>query len=164
MAAASFYFTTEMSMLPKIISGEKLQVANELHSIIWSFSYTIGMALSGFVVYLFGVQIAFILDTFMFIVSFYLLYKLKLDIEVIKTKESIIKMMRATFSYLKNNHHAFHLMLAHAFVGLTAFDALVALMVNQYYSYVLATSLALGLLHASRAVGLVKALYYSATG
>ncbi|MFT7004863.1 MAG: DHA3 family macrolide efflux protein-like MFS transporter [Sulfurimonas sp.] len=38
MAAASFYFTTEMSLLPKILHGDKLQKANELHSIIWSFS------------------------------------------------------------------------------------------------------------------------------
>ena len=64
MAAASFYFTTEMSLLPKIIGGDKLQKANELHSIIWSLSYTMGMALSGFVVYIFGVKTAFILDAF----------------------------------------------------------------------------------------------------
>jgi hypothetical protein len=46
-------------------------------------------------------------------------------------------------------------MLIHAFVGLTAFDALVALMVDKYYASIIATSLALGLLHASRALGLV---------
>ena len=46
-------------------------------------------------------------------------------------------------------------MLIHAFVGLTAFDALVALMVDKYYASVIATSLALGLLHTSRAIGLV---------
>lgn len=46
-------------------------------------------------------------------------------------------------------------MLIHAFVGLTAFDALVALMVDKYYASVIATSLALGLMHASRAIGLV---------
>lgn len=46
MAAASFYFTTEMSLLPKILNGKKLQTANEIHSIIWSLSYTFGMALS----------------------------------------------------------------------------------------------------------------------
>jgi len=155
MAAASFYFTTEMSLLPKILSGDKLQIANELHSIIWSFSYTTGMAISGFVVYILGVQIAFILDAFMFVISFFLLYNLKLDIDIIKTDETILEMMGATFSYLKKNPHAFHLMLAHAFVGLTAFDALVALMVDKYYASIIATSLALGLLHASRAIGLV---------
>ncbi|QOY52831.1 MFS transporter [Candidatus Sulfurimonas baltica] len=155
MAAASFYFTTEMSLLPKILDGNKLQKANELHSIIWSFSYTLGMALSGFVVYLFGVKVAFILDAFMFMVGFALLYNLDIKVEIIKNSENLLEMMRDTFRYLKRFPHAIHLMLMHSFVGLTAFDALVALMVDKYYASVIATSLALGLMHASRALGLV---------
>jgi len=122
---------------------------------IWSFSYTLGMALSGFVVYSFGVEVAFIVDAFMFVVSFFLLLRVKLEVEIIKTQESFIVMMSETFRYLKRTPLAFHLMLMHAFIGLTAFDALVALMVDKYYASVIATSLALGLLHASRAVGLV---------
>ena len=155
MAAASFYFTTEMSLLPKILSGEKLQRANELHSIIWSFSYTLGMALSGFVVFLFGIKIAFILDASMFVVAFWLLYRLSIEVEFIKSTESLLQMMGDTFRYLKKYPHALHLMLIHAFVGITAFDALVALMVDKYYAGIIATSLALGLLHAFRALGLV---------
>ena len=113
------------------------------------------MALSGFVVYLFGVKAAFILDALMFCGAFILLYRLEIEVEVIKSKENFLGMMKDTFSYLKSSPSAIHLMLIHAFVGLTAFDALVALMVNQYYATIIATSLALGLLHASRAVGLV---------
>ncbi|MEA3331754.1 MAG: MFS transporter [Campylobacterota bacterium] len=155
MAAASFYFTTEMSLLPKILEGMKLQKANELHSIIWSLSYTLGMAISGFVVYWLGVKIAFVLDACMFVVGFFLLFNLNIRVEVIKTGENLFQMMRDTFKYLKRSPHAIHLMIIHAFVGLTAFDALVALMVDKYYASVIATSLALGLLHASRAIGLV---------
>ena len=155
MAAASFYFTTEMSLLPKILHGDKLQRANELHSIIWSFSYTLGMALSGFVVYAFGIKFAFILDTFMFIIGFVLLYRLEIQVEFTKSTEHLLEMMVDTFRYLKKYPHAAHLMLVHAFVGLTAFDALVALMVDKYYASVIATSLGLGLMHASRALGLM---------
>jgi MFS family permease len=155
MAGASFYFTTEMSLLPKILGGQNLQRANELHSIIWSFSYTIGMAMSGFIVYLFGVEVAFILDGFMFIIAFFLLYSLDINIEIVKTGENFLEMIQDTFRYLKQSHIAIHLILVHAFVGLTAFDALVALMVDYYYASFIATSLALAMLHASRAVGLV---------
>jgi len=155
MAAASFYFTTEMSLLPKILHGDKLQRANELHSIIWSLSYTLGMAISGFVVYALGVKVAFLLDAFMFFIAFYLLFTLKIEIEHIEIKENIFRMMRSTFTYLKVTPKALHLMIIHAFVGFTAFDALVALMVDHYYASLIAASLALGLLHASRAVGLV---------
>ena len=155
MAAASFYFTAEMSLLPKLLDDSKLQKANEVHSIIWSLSYTLGMAISGFIVYMLGVKIAFLLDGVLFMISFYLLYNLTFTVEVHKNGEKFIAMMLDTFSYLKKTPHALHLMLVHAFVGLTAFDALVALMVDNYYASIIATSLALGLLHASRAIGLV---------
>jgi len=155
MAAASFYFTTEMSLLPKLLNGKKLQKANELHSIIWSLSYALGMAVSGFVVYVFGVKFAFILDAFMFVIGFVLLYRLEINVECTKSTDHLLEMMKDTFRYLKKYPHAAHLMIVHAFVGLTAFDALVALMVDKYYASVIATSLALGLMHASRAVGLM---------
>ena len=155
MAAASFYFTTEMSLLPKILDGKKLQLANEIHSIIWSLSYTTGMAISGFVVYMLGVKVAFVLDASMFIVAFMLLYGLEIKVEMQAKREHLFLMMKDTLKYLKRSPLAVHLMIVHAFVGLTAFDALVALMVEKYYAGVIATSLALGLLHSSRAIGLV---------
>ena len=155
MAAASFYFTTEMSLLPKVLDGDKLQKANELHSIIWSISYTLGMAISGFVVYIFGIKLAFVLDALMFVLAFKLLWGLEISVQMQKSKENFLSMMKDTFVYVKKTPKALHLMLVHSFVGLTAFDALVALMVDTYYASIIATSLALGLLHSSRAVGLV---------
>ncbi len=155
MAAASFYFTTEMSLLPKILDGDKLQKANEIHSIIWSLSYTLGMAISGFVVYALGVKVAFILDASIFVVAFYLLFKLEILVTMHPVKDKFLSMMLDTFSYLSQTPKALYLIIVHAFVGLTAFDALVALMVDQYYASVIATSLALGLIHSARALGLV---------
>jgi MFS family permease len=155
MAAASFYFTTEMSLLPKILSGNKLQLANELHSIIWSISYTFGMAISGFVVYAMGIKFAFLLDTLMFIFGFILLYKLEINVVFEKSKENLLQMMADTFKYLQFNPRAFHLMVVHAFVGLTTFDALVALMADRYYASIISVSLAIGLMHSARAFGLM---------
>ncbi len=60
MGASSFYFTLEMSLLPRILDSNSLKLANEIHSIIWSFAYTFGMDISGFVVYLVGVKTAFL--------------------------------------------------------------------------------------------------------
>jgi len=155
MAAASFYFTAEMSLLPRILSGEKLQLANELHSIIWSFSYTFGMAISGYFVYLFGVKSAFLLDAFLFVIAFFILLSTSIKVIIKESSQNLFKMMIDTFKYLKSEIKVLHLMLIHAFVGFTAFDALVALLVDNYYHSVLATSLSLGLLHSFRAIGLV---------
>ncbi|MEA1917054.1 MAG: MFS transporter, partial [Campylobacterota bacterium] len=155
MGASSFYFTVEMSILPRIVTGDKLRIANEIHSIIWSFSYTFGMAIGGLVVYLVGVKSAFLIDAFMFVIAFNLLYFLNLEIKRENHKTTAYRMFFETFSYFKQEPKIFALILLHAFIGFSAFDALVALSVNAYYSSVIAVSLAIGMINASRAVGLV---------
>ncbi|MBD3830711.1 MAG: MFS transporter, partial [Arcobacter sp.] len=69
MSAASMFFSTEMSLLAKLLNGKPLQMANEIHSIIWSFTYAVGMAVSGFVVNSFGHKTAFIIDAIIFAVA-----------------------------------------------------------------------------------------------
>lgn len=155
MASASFYFTTEMSLLPKILDDIQLKKANELHSIIWSASYTLGMTTGGFIVFYFGIKAAFLLDAMMFLIAFVLLFNLKINVEHIGTKEKLFKMMGDTFVYLKKYPKAIHLMLLHSFVGFSAYDALIALMADKYYASIVAASLSIGLLNASRAIGLV---------
>lgn len=155
MAAASFYFTTEMSLLPKLLNSDELKIANELHSIIWSLTYTLGMMLGGFVVYLSSVKMAFLLDVFMFAVAFFMLSRLKIEFIEGRVSQSIITMMADTLRYLKSNQKAVHIMLLHSIVGFSAYDALVALIADKYFASILAISLALGFLNASRAIGLV---------
>jgi len=155
MGASSFYFTLEMSFLPRILEGEKLKLANEIHSVIWSFSYTFGMAISGFVVYLVGVKIAFLLDALLFVAALSLLKSLIFPEHESKAVTGFIAMFKDSFVYFKKEPHIKHLILLHAFVGFTAFDALVALIVEKYYTQVVAVALGLGLMHSLRAVGLV---------
>jgi len=155
MGAASFYFTIEMSLLPKILEGRELQLANEIHSIIWSLSYTVGMALSGFLVYKLGVKVAFITDGLIFVIAFALLMNLKISIESEKAKENFFDTFKEGLQYLRGNKKIMHLILIHASVGFTVFDALVTLMAKEYYISLLAIPLAIGLLHSVRALALV---------
>lgn len=155
MGSASFYFTIEMSLLPKILEGKSLQYANEIHSIIWSLSYTLGMAISGFLVYKLGVKVAFIIDGFLFIIAFFLLAKLNITVVFEKTKENFVDTFKEGLVYLRKNKKIIHLIVIHASVGFTVFDALVTLMAKQYYISILAVPLAIGLLHSVRALALV---------
>ncbi|MFH0710815.1 MAG: MFS transporter [Pseudomonadota bacterium] len=154
MGAASFQFTVEMSLLPKIVEGKALQYANEIHSIIWSFSYTFGMALGGAVVYYIGTTYAFLLDAVLFIVVLSLVLILKIEIEIKKNNERFLTMMGDAFRYIQREPIVMHLMLLHAVVGFTAFDALVVLSVEKYYTSIVAVSLGIGLVNAFRAIGL----------
>lgn len=155
MGASSFHFTVEMSLLPRILEGKSLQTANEIHSIIWSLSYTVGMALSGIVVYWVGTNVAFMLDAGLFVIVFILLQKLVLDLKSENENSRFTTMMREAYRYVRANKIVLHLMVLHAVLGFTAFDALIALSVQHYYADIIAVSLGIGLLNASRALGLV---------
>lgn len=155
MGASSFHFTVEMSLLPRILEGKSLQTANEIHSIIWSLSYTVGMALSGIVVYWVGTSVAFMLDAGLFVIVFILLQKLVLDLKSENENSHFTTMMREAYRYVRTNKIVLHLMILHAVLGFTAFDALIALSVQHYYADIIAVSLGIGLLNASRALGLV---------
>lgn len=155
MGASSFHFTVEMTLLPRILEGKALQAANEIHSMIWSLSYTLGMALSGLVVYWVGVTTAFLLDAGLFIIVLILIRTIKIEIELSQNGSKLGLMMREAFVYIRQNPIVYHLMILHAILGFTAFDALVALAAKHYYSQIIAVSLGIGLLNAARAIGLV---------
>ena len=155
MGSASIFFTTEMSLLPKLLTGKILVKANELHSVIWSFTFTAGMALGGIVVNIWGVKISFLIDGIFFVTALFILTKIDFKIEAVKFEENIFKSIKDGINYLKNNKYLFHYIFLHASVGLTAFDALVTLLADYKYKYILAVPLAIGLSNSIRAFALM---------
>ena len=155
MGSASIFFTTEMSLLPKLLSGEALVKANELHSIIWSFTFAAGMAIGGVIVNIFGVRVSFIIDSMFFLTALAILSKIDFKVTTAKIDEHIFQSIKDGLSYLKNNKHLFHYMFLHAVVGFTAFDTLVTLLTDYKYKYILAVPLAIGITNGVRAFALM---------
>jgi MFS family permease len=155
MGSASMFFTTEMTLLPKLLTGVALVKANEIHSIIWSFTFTAGMAAGGIVVNMFGIKTSFIIDGLFFLSAIAILSTITFNVEVNKVTSSIINSIKEGVSYLLNNKHLFHYMFLHAAVGLTAFDTLVTLLADYKYKYVIAIPLAIGLSNSIRAFALM---------
>ncbi|WP_107811829.1 MFS transporter [Campylobacter concisus] len=151
------YFQVEMSVLPKILSKENLKLANEIHSIIWAVSYTAGMGLAGVYIHFFGIKSAFLLDGILYIFSFGFLYFLNLQGLKPEFIEKPLKMLKNGLKYLKENRLIVHLIFLHAFVGITAYDALIALLADYKYANLLSTSLIIGLLNTSRSISLMFA-------
>ncbi len=154
MSAASMFFSSEMSLLAKISSGKKLQMANEIQSIIWSFTYAVGMALSGFVVNLYGAKTAILIDVLIFILAFFVFIQIKIDLEYKKVEEKILELMLDGLRYIKNNKIILHLIFLHASVGLTSYDALITILAKNEYKELIAVPLAIGLSNSIRAVAL----------
>ena len=155
MGSASMFFTTEMTLLPKLLSGEALVKANEIHSIIWSFTFTAGMAIGGIIVSIFGVKISFLIDGVFFVFALIILSQIHFKIETEKVHKSILNSIKDGASYMQKNKHLIHYMLLHASVGLTAFDTLVTLLADYEYKLVLAVPLAIGITNAIRAFALM---------
>jgi MFS family permease len=154
MTAASLFFTAEMSLLPQVVTGDELREANELHSIIWSVSYALGMAIGGVATNMFGTHNVFLIDAFLFLVGIYLFSSIHIK-EVKKKVEPFIDMIKNGFLYIKNHHLIFHLMLLHAVVALTSIDALINLLTDFHYKYIIAIPLAIGWINATRALALM---------
>jgi len=155
MGSASMFFTTEMSLLPKLLSGEALVKANEIHSIIWSFTFTAGMAIGGIIVSIFGEKISFLIDGVFFLSALVILTQIHFNVEMETVHKSIINSIRDGVSYIKDNKHLLHYMLLHASVGLTAFDTLVTLLADYEYKLILAVPLAIGITNSVRAFALM---------
>ncbi len=152
--AGTIIFTAEMSYLPKVISGEMLKEANEVHSIIWSSTFAFGMALGGLSTYYFGYIGTFMIDFSFYVIAFFVM--LKLPIEIIRNKaQSAWSATKEVFGYIKTNPKIVHIIILHSSVGLTVFDTIVTLLAKQNYKYIIAVPLAIGWINFSRALALM---------
>ena len=154
-SAASLLFSAEMALFPKVVKGEMLKNTNEIHSIIWSLSYASGMAVGGIATYYLGYDAAFIIDAVLYGIAVLLLLGLKLSLEKVVHTDSNWQMFKDGFNYLRSKRKIIHLILLHAAIGLTSFDALITLLADFQYKEVIAVPLAIGLMNATRAIGLM---------
>lgn len=155
MGAGVVYFQTEMSLLPNIVNKKNLKLANEIHSIIWAISYTAGMGLAGIFIYYFGIKASFVFDFGLYLVGIWILTRLKAP-DIIKiTSQNIFKMMREGLNYIKANRVLMHIIFLHSFVGVTAYDNLIALMAKYQYKEIMSVSLIIGFMNMTRAISLV---------
>ena len=160
MSAASFYFTSEMSLMPQVLTPDELKTTNELHSIIWSFTYTAGMALGGFIVDLYGVKTAILIDILMFTIAIVIFIGVRVDVIIEKSTHNLWKQIVDGVVYLKNNKLVLYLIFLHASVGLTAYDALVTLLADYQYKGAISIALAIGLINSVRAFGLTMGPFF----
>jgi DHA3 family macrolide efflux protein-like MFS transporter len=154
-SAASMLFSAEMSLFPKLVQGKMLKNTNEIHSIIWSLCYALGMAVGGVATHFMGFDTAFVIDAVLYGIAVLLLLGLKLSLEKVLHTDSNWKMFKDGFSYLISHKKILHLILLHAAIGLTSFDALITLLADFRYKEFIAVPLAIGWMNATRALGLM---------
>lgn len=159
-AAASMLFSAEMTLFPKLVQGKMLKNTNEIHSIIWSLCYALGMAAGGIATHVMGFDTAFMIDALLYTIAVLLALGLKLSLEKVSHTDSNWQMFKDGFSYLIGNKKILHLILLHAAIGLTSFDALITLLADVKYKDFIAVPLAIGWMNATRAIGLMVGPFF----
>lgn len=155
LCVGSIYFQAEMSLLAKILKPPELKLANEIHSIIWSLSYTAGMALAGIFIHFLSIKMAFLFDCFLLSIGIILLIGLKVPHFKSTLQGNFFLMIQKGLVYLYKNKKLLHLILLHAFMGFTSYETLVALLAKHEYKELLSAALVIGFLNAVRACSLV---------
>ncbi len=155
-ALCSFlFFASQMSLFPLITKDDiELQKVNELHSIIWSFTFASGMSLGGLFVKFFGVYNTIKVDIFLFILAIAIFSTIKLKLKK-KEHQTLKSLIVDGFIYLKNHKTLLSLIFLHSSIALTSFDTIVNLLTDNYYKSIIAISLSIGFLNGVRAVGLM---------
>lgn len=154
MAAASMHFQTDMTITAKIVENENLHIANELQAAIWSFCYSAGMATSGFFTARYGIDAAFMADILIIVLALPLLFFIPFPKSLPK-KQSVLFMFKEGVYYVVNEKRLLAIMLLHATVGLIIIDVLLTLLADVYYKELISVSVAIGLMNASKAFGLM---------
>lgn len=154
MGAATIFFQAGMSIFPKILAPNDLKIANELNSIVWSLAYTSGMAIAGIFVHFFGIDLAIFSNVILYLVGTFVIFKTPIANDVKEVSVKIFQSMKEGICYIKEHKLLIHLILLHASVGLTAYDALVALLTKFNYPLILSVPLAIGLINTTRSIGL----------
>ncbi len=107
-----------------------------------------------FFIYFLGVKTAFLFDCILILIGISFLVRLSIPDFHQKTQSRFFTMIKEGFFYVLNNKIIFHLILLHAFIGLTAYETLVTLLAQHQYKEVLSAALVIGFLNAVRACSL----------
>jgi hypothetical protein len=95
-----------------------------------------------------------LIDVILYGIASFFVIGLQINLKPTIHIESALEMMKSGFNYLKNHKKILHLILLHSSIGFTSFDALVTLLADFHYKYIVAVPLAIGWINASRAIGL----------
>ena len=86
-----------------------LKNTNEIHSIIWSICYALGMAVGGIATHFMGFDTAFLIDALLYGIAALLLLGLHLSLEKVHNSDSNWQMFKDGFNYLISHKKLLHL-------------------------------------------------------
>ena len=159
VALTGFFEPARSAILPSIVKKNHLVTANAISGATWSVMLTLGAALGGFVVSLFGVKVAFILDALTYLLSAWFIIKIsypntKSEEPIKKNNSSGIKGLLEGGRYLISHPIVLALALLKSGMAIKGgIMTLIPLFANRLWSDPAAVSVAVGIMFSSRGIG-----------
>jgi MFS family permease len=159
VALTGFFEPARSAIIPSIVKKSHLVTANAISGATWSIMLTLGAALGGFVVSLFGVKVAFILDALTYLLSAWFIIKIpypntKSGETIKKNNSSGIKGLAEGVRYLISRPIVLALTLLKSGMAIKGgIMTLVPLFANRLWSDPATVSMAVGIMFSSRGVG-----------
>jgi len=159
VALTGFFEPARSAILPSIVKKSHLVTANAISGATWSIMLTLGAALGGFVVSLFGVKVAFILDALTYLLSAWFIIKIsypntKSEEPIKKNNSSGIKGLLEGGRYLISHPIVLALALLKSGMAIKGgIMTLIPLFANRLWSDPAAVSVAVGIMFSSRGIG-----------
>ncbi|MCL0045078.1 MFS transporter [Nitrospinaceae bacterium] len=159
VALTGFFEPARSAILPSIVKKNHLVTANAISGATWSIMLTLGAALGGFVVSLFGVKAAFILDALTYLLSAWFIIKIsypntKSEEPIKKNNSSGIKGLLGGGRYLISHPIVLALALLKSGMAIKGgIMTLIPLFANRLWSDPAAVSVAVGIMFSSRGIG-----------
>ena len=159
VALTGFFEPARSAIIPSIVKKSHLVTANTISGATWSIMLTLGAALGGFVVSLFGVKVAFILDALTYLLSAWFIIKIsypntKSEEPIKKNNSSGIKGLLEGGRYLISHPIVLALALLKSGMAIKGgIMTLIPLFANRLWSDPAAVSVAVGIMFSSRGIG-----------
>jgi predicted MFS family arabinose efflux permease len=158
---SSVFEPARSALLPNLVSGDEILPANALSTSTWAFALAMGAALGGTATALMGRHVAFVIDSFSFFISAFLIVRIRVHephaAPMRNLAESIseaTRSIREGLAYLRENGKVLTLVLAKTGVGILGGSLLLLVIFGERIFPVEGHgALAVGLLYAARGVG-----------
>ena len=152
---SAYFEPASQAALPNIVADEHLVAANVLMGSTWGTMLTVGAALGGAATMVLGRDASFVVDTFSFLLSAWLLWRIRTPFseerEGDHARPPLLESMRETLHYARNHPRVLGLLTVKGGYGLGA--GVVAMLSVFGREVFQAGALGIGLLFAARGVG-----------
>jgi len=139
--------------LPNLVSEAELGRANVLFGSAWGTMLAVGAGLGGLVTARFGRNVSFLSDALSFLLSAFLLYRIRVSFSEVRTREHppFFKSVRETFGYARSNPRVLALLVSKGGYGIGAgVVAMLSVFGRQVFH---AGANGIGFLYAMRGIG-----------